>query len=72
MSMTHERLSLDFDEADRIRKAMRVRDIGVQELADELDVNRNTIGNWINGRITPSVQTLYAIAAVTGVPFEWL
>ncbi|PDQ34166.1 MAG: hypothetical protein B5766_12870 [Candidatus Lumbricidophila eiseniae] len=73
MSMnTLERLALDFDEADRIRKAMRASGVGVQDLARHLDVNRNTVGNWINGHIQPSVQSLYAIAAVTGVPFQWL
>src|SRR6218665_70120 len=73
MSMnTLERLALDFDEAERIRKAMRASGVGVQDLARHLDVNRNTVGNWINGHIQPSVQSLYAIAAVTGVPFQWL
>lgn len=65
-------VNLEFDLADRIRKALRAADIGVSEAAEELGVNRNTIGNWINGHITPNVQSLYAIAAITGVPFEWL
>lgn len=65
-------VNLEFDLADRIRKALRASDIGVSEAAERLEVNRNTVGNWINGHITPSVQTLYAIAAITGVPFEWL
>ncbi len=73
MTMLNDRLAaLEFDLADRIRKAMRVRDIGVQELADQLEVNRNTVGSWINGRIQPTARTVLAIASITGVPYEWL
>ncbi len=71
MSMTTE-VDLEFDLADRIRKALRVSGLGVGVIAERLEVNRNTIGNWINGHIHPSVQSLYAIATLTGVPFEWL
>jgi transcriptional regulator with XRE-family HTH domain len=64
--------TLQFDLADRMRKAMRVRDLGVQELADALGVSRNTISNWIGGRATPSTPALMAFASVTEVPLEWL
>lgn len=62
----------EFDTADRMRKALRVGDVGVQEMADYLGVARNTVGNWINGRNEPSVQTLRLWALRTGVPFRWL
>lgn len=62
----------EFDVADRMRKALRTGNVGVQEMADYLGVARNTVGNWINGRIDPSVQTLRLWALRTGVPFKWL
>lgn len=73
MTMLNDRASaLEFDLADRIRKAMRVRGIGVQEMADSLYVSRNTISNWINGHTTPAGPAMLGIAAITGVPLEWL
>jgi len=62
----------EWDVADRMKKALRVADIGVQEMADYLGVARNTVSTWINGRITPSKQTLRLWALRCGVPFEWL
>lgn len=62
----------EWDVADRMRKALRVSGVGVQEMADYLGVARNTVSTWINGKIDPSVQTLRLWALRTGVPFEWL
>lgn len=52
-----------WDIADRMRKALRHAGISVQEMADYLDVSRNAVSTWINGRIAPSTQTqrLWAI-----------
>lgn len=61
-----------FDLADRMRKALRHADIGVQDMADYLEVSRNTVGTWINGRNKPSPQTVRLWALRCGVPFEWL
>lgn len=63
---------LAWDIADRMRKALRVRNIGVQDMAEYLGVSRNTVSTWINGRITPSQQTMRLWAIRTGVPYEWL
>ena len=63
---------LEPDLADRMRKALRVADLGVTQMAEYLDVSRNSVGNWINGRIVPTTQTLRLWAMRTGVPFEWL
>ncbi|WP_419222911.1 helix-turn-helix domain-containing protein [Gordonia sp. CPCC 206044] len=41
-------------------------------MADYLDVSRNTVGTWINGRIDPSVQALRLWALRTGVAYDWL
>lgn len=62
----------EWDLVDRMRKALRVSGLGVQEIADYLDVSRNTVSTWINGRITPSTQTVRLWALRTGVPYEWL
>lgn len=61
-----------WDVADRMRKALRVSGTGVQDMADHLQVARNTVSTWINGRIEPSAQTLRLWALRTGVPFTWL
>lgn len=61
-----------FDVADRMRKALRESDVGVQEMADYLEVSRSAVGKWINGHITPSAQTVRLWALRTGVPYEWL
>ena len=63
---------LDFDVADRMRKSLRVSEVSVQEMAEYLGVQRNSVGRWINGHVNPSRQTLRLWALRTGVPFEWL
>lgn len=55
-----------------MRKALREADLGVAEMADYLGVARGSVSNWINGRISPSVQTLRLWAMRCGVPYEWL
>lgn len=72
--MTNEELdpALDFDLADRMRKALRVSGMSVQEMADYLGVTRGTVSTWINGHIHPSTQTLRLWAARTAVPYSWL
>lgn len=62
----------EFDMADRLRKALRHADVGVQEIADYLGVSRNTVGAWINGRTPPATAFVRLWAMRTGVPFEWL
>ena len=65
-------VDLQFDLADRMRKSLRIADLGVAEMAEYLGVSRNTVSTWINGRITPSVQTQRLWAIRTGVPLAWL
>ncbi len=62
----------EFDRADRMRKALRVAGISVQDIAEYLGVARNTVSTWINGRIEPSIQTVRLWALRTNVPYEWL
>jgi transcriptional regulator with XRE-family HTH domain len=63
---------IKWDQPDRMRKALRVSGVSVQEMADYLDVDRSTVSTWINGRIKPSITTLRLWALRTGVPFTWL
>lgn len=63
---------LEFDLADRMRRALRISGLGVQEMAEYLGVARTSVSNWINGRIVPSRQTLRLWSIRTGVPLEWL
>ncbi|AKF14393.1 transcriptional repressor [Mycobacterium phage Phayonce] len=63
----------EWDLADRLAKSLRVAGVSVQEMAEHLELHRNTISAWMNGRgKTPSRPMLIAWAFRTGVPFEWL
>lgn len=55
-----------------MRMALRDAGVGVQEIADYLDVARNTVSRWINDRGEPSKQTMRLWAIRTGVPLVWL
>lgn len=66
------RLIPEFDQADRMRKAMRVAGVSVAEMAEYLGVTRESVGRWINGRTAPSTQTLRLWSTRTGVSLEWL
>ena len=57
---------------DRLRKSLRVADLGVQEMADYLEVERNTISRWINGRTNPPAAALRLWAMRTGVNYAWI
>lgn len=73
--MSIQALSTDvpvFDEADRMRKALRVANVSVQEMADYLGVSRNTVSRWINGAVPAKGAVLRAWALRTGVSYEWL
>lgn len=62
----------EFDLADRLRKSLRARGIGVQQIADDVGVSRNTVGNWLSGRSQPAREQLVVWAAYTGAPLSWL
>jgi transcriptional regulator with XRE-family HTH domain len=62
----------EFDEADRLRKALRVADVPVQDMAEYLGVSRNTVSRWINGTVEPKAGILRAWSQRTGVDYQWL
>ena len=43
-----------------------------QDLADTLDVHRNTIGHYLSGRTHPTRATLMAWGMRTGVSWRWI
>lgn len=61
-----------FQQHHRMTLALEVAHVGVQEIADYLDVSRESVSRWINGRGVPSKQTLRLWALRTGVDLEWL
>lgn len=61
-----------WDLADRLRKCLRESDMSVQEMADYLEVSRNTVSAWINGRTPPSPQSVRLWALRTGMSYDWL
>lgn len=63
---------LEFDMADRMRRALRVSGISVEEIAGYLGVTRGAVSTWINGRIVPRTSTVRLFALRTGFPYEWI
>ena len=61
-----------WDLADRLRKALRVAGVSVQDMAEELGIHRNTVSGYLNGQHAPSRAVLIVWAMRTGVPVEWL
>lgn len=62
----------EMDLADRMTKALRFSGLGVQEMAERLQVSRNAVSSWINGRHAPRPRDLKAFALATGYPVAWL
>ena len=54
MSQSSMAALLEPDLVDRLNKSLRVCGKDVQTLADELEVHRNTISRYLNGRGTPT------------------
>ncbi len=59
-------------QADRLSKSLKYAKISHQEMADYLEVHRNTIGGYITGRtkMLPVIMRLWA--AKVGLPLEWI
>lgn len=76
LAREEQRMSIDttpqWDLADRLRKSLRESGIGVSEMAGYLEVQRNTVSNWINGHNPPPGAALQVWAMRCGVSIEWL
>lgn len=56
----------------RLALALEVSGTSVQEMAEELEVSPNTVGNYTSGRTAPKHATLRVWAMKTGAPLEWI
>lgn len=63
---------LRFSQGDRLRKSLQLADISSQEMADYLEVSRNTVSRWINDEREPNRSFVRLWALRTGVPLEWI
>ena len=68
--ISHELLR--FSQGDRLRKSLQLADISSQEMADYLEVSRNTVSRWINDEREPNRSFIRLWAMRTGVPLEWI
>jgi transcriptional regulator with XRE-family HTH domain len=57
---------------DRLARALDESHLTVQQMADVLGVDRNTVGNYLHGRTRPRDAVLRVWAMETGVDLDWL
>ena len=72
--MHESHAGLEFDLIDRLAKSLRVSGMKPGDMARALDVHRNTVGNYLNGRTQLDRRTLiaWAFACSPEVTLEWL
>jgi transcriptional regulator with XRE-family HTH domain len=70
--MTDHAVGLEWDLQDRLAKSLRRSKKSVAQIAADLDVHRNTVSNYLSGRIVPDRRSRIAWAMATGVPPQWL
>lgn len=63
---------LHFSQGDRLRKSLQLSGISSQEMADYLEVSRNTISRWINDEREPNRTFVRLWSLRTGVPLAWI
>lgn len=63
-----------FTLGDRIRKSLRDAGVGINEVADELEIDRQVVSRWLSDRNKRGVPAVYLklIALRCGVNYEWL
>ena len=61
-----------FTLADRMRKAREHAHLHQSEIATELGISRQSVGNYEAGRTKPGRPVMLAWAMRTGVSYEWL
>jgi len=55
---------------NRLEAIRKQRNITQEELAEKLEVSRQTIGSLENGRYNPSILLAFKIARFFGMPIE--
>ena len=58
--------------ADRLKRSLRYAGLSHHEMADFMEVHRNTVGCWVQGKSMPMPALIRLWADRTGVPVEWL
>ena len=56
----------------RLQMSLQSADLGVKEMADYLDVDRNTVSRWLHDKNEPPRAAILAWAMKTGVPLPWI
>lgn len=57
---------------ERLRSLLKEKGISQIELANYLGVHRNTVGDWLKGRMEPGAINAYKIADFLDCDPEWL
>ncbi len=65
-------VELEMTLADRLRKSLRYSGMSVAEMAERMEIHRNTVSGHLAGRARPSNLALRFWAKTTGVPLPWL
>ena len=58
--------------AQRLRAAMRLRDVDTEELADSVYICKNTMLKYRTGRIAPKVEMIVSICRVLDISADYL
>lgn len=57
---------------DRLNKAIEMKNISVSDLADRAGLNRATVYRYLQGKVVPKQNAIYAMSKVLGVTPVWL
>lgn len=58
--------------AERLRVARKINNLNQIELADKLNVSKQSVSNWENDNIQPSIEVLVRISKVLKVSTDYL
>lgn len=73
MAMNEEANNIpQFHMGDRLRKALAVSGVSVEDIAAEIGVTPNTAGNYMALRTNPKRSVVAQWALKTGISFDWL
>lgn len=57
---------------EKLKALLKENNMTQEELAEQLDVSRQAVGKWVNGRGTPEVNKLIQISDMFGVSLDYL
>lgn len=62
----------EWDQGDRMRKALKSAGMTTTAMAEYLGITRETAGRYMSGSARVPLQTLRLWSMTCGVPLEWL